>query len=239
MTVYWEVLPERNGAAYYESYSTILDVVEYTARLQGYNRLRVPPTATAHARNAACQFFYETAKDDNDTLVMLDADHKLPRDVVRKLAEHDKGVVGALAAMRGDIPFLNFFVRNDKGEIQNLTKWKDGELVEGMILATCGIAIKKWVLKKLSYCAPSWFRYIYTGSTFEPSEEMYFGYECARQGIPHYCDTSIYLPHCQVNDVTPDDWREFYKQYPDVKRQIRHNEFNAFLYDTSSILPKD
>lgn len=220
--VFWEVLPERHGAAYYEAYATILNVVEFTARLKDYHRLRVRPLPVAHARNAACQAFMDInningqpyEQDPNDTLVMLDSDHYLPTDIVYRLAQHDKGVVGALATSRGDVPFLCFFGRGADGEVYNMSEWEDNELAEGVVVGSGAIAIKRWVLQKLDHCKPSWFRYLYGGFKFESTEEMYFGYECAKAGISHYCDTSIWIPHCTVAYTTPEEWRQWWKDNP-------------------------
>jgi hypothetical protein len=235
--VFWEVLPERHGAAYYESYKTILDVVEYTARLKDYHRLRVRPLPVAHARNAACQAFWETEEiagkkfeqDPNDTLVMLDADHVLQADIVERLARHDKGVVGALATSRGEVPFICAFGRGADGNLYNMSEWKDGELAECVVTGSGAIAIKRWVLYRLKHCAPSWFRYLYGGHRFESTEEMYFGYECAKAGIPHYVDTSIWIPHCTTYFTTPDDWRQYYKDHPEIKSMVARDLHNAPL----------
>src|ERR1041385_6833332 len=112
--VFYEVLPERHGAAYYESYASILNVVEFTARFKDYHRFRSYPLPVAHARNAACRAFWNATEiagkpfeqSPDDTLIMMDADHILPEDIVVKLAAHKEGVVGALATARRDVPFI-------------------------------------------------------------------------------------------------------------------------------------
>lgn len=220
--VFWTTLNERHGASYEESFNTILDVVGYTARFPNYYRMVGKYAPPAHARNRACQTFMRTSDPDpNDTLVMLDVDHYYQADIVHRLASHDEGVVGALATSRGDMPFLCFFRRDPAdGIMYNMSDWEDGEYVEGTIIGTGAIAIKRWVLEKLAHCAPSWFRYTYNGYDQEATEDMYFGYECEKADIPHYCDTSLWIPHCTVAYTTPDDWKAYAKDHPEVRNRV-------------------
>lgn len=225
---FWVMLKERHGIPYAEALDDLLEITEYNARKKDYHRLKVRPLPVAHARNAACQAFWETTEihgkpftqDPNDTLVMLDCDHRMPKDIVERLAAHDKGVVGALATSRGEVPFLCFFGKGKDGGLYNMSEWEDNELAEGVVVGSGAIAIKRWVLQKLEHMLPSWFRYTYGGHRFESTEEMIFGFECAKAGIPHYCDTSIWIPHLVNAYVTPAEWREWYKDHPEVKTKL-------------------
>lgn len=222
------MLKERHGIPYAESLDSLLDITEYNARKTDYHRLTIKPLPTAHARNAACQAFWETDEINgkkftpaqDDTLVMLDCDHLMPTDIVERLAAHQEGVVGALACARGEVPFLCFFGKGKDGHMYNMSEWEDGELAEGIIIGSGAIAIKRWVLYRLQHCSPSWFRYIYGGYRFESTEEMYFGFECAKIGIPHYCDTSLWIPHIVNAFVTPEEWRAWFKDHPEVKTKL-------------------
>ena len=49
---------------------------------------------------------------------------------------------------------------------------------------------------------------------------MYFGYSCARVGIPHYCDTALWIPHCTTAFTTPAEWREWFKDHPEVRHKV-------------------
>ncbi len=224
MTVYYAILKERQGAANELSFDSILNVVEHNAA-QGYERIAVPYMAPAHARNAICQAFLARSNDhedqrssSEDVLVMMDADHLYPRNVVERLASHRVGVVGALATAKGDVPFTCFFKRDAHGDLCNLTEWEDGELVQGTVVGTGCIAIKRWVLAKaLKHCAPSWFRYLYGGFNYEPSEDMYFGYECEKAGIPHYCDTSLWIPHLTFVFTDASSWKEYLADHPEAR----------------------
>jgi hypothetical protein len=226
--VFWTMLKERHGIPYQESLDSLLDITEYNARKKDFHRLKIRPLPVAHARNAACQAFWETTEINgkpftpaqDDTLVMLDCDHVMQRDIVEKLAAHDKGVVGALATSRGEVPFLCMFGKGTDGGLYNLSEWQDGELVEGVIVGSGAIAIKRWVLYRLQHMSPSWFRYTYGGHRFESTEEMIFGFECAKVGISHYCDTTIQIPHIIDAYVTPEEWRQWYKDHPEVRTQL-------------------
>jgi hypothetical protein len=219
---YWAILTERHGVGYKESFDSLADIIEYTGRLKDFHRMVGPTLEPAHARNAACQtFYYNTPKPDpNDTLVMLDVDHVMQHDLVQRLAAHtpEKGVVGALATARGAMPFACFFKRMPEGNVNNITAWEEGEIVEGTITGSGAIAIKRWVLEKLKHCAPSWFRYGYGQYMFEATEEMYFGYECEKAGISHWCDTNLWIPHCTVNYTTPQDWLDYVQDHPEIAK---------------------
>jgi len=70
----------------------------------GYNHLVQGYRRTDDARNKAVVALAEVAQDDRDVLVMLDADHMHPIDIIERLVAHDVGVVGAMAFRRGE-PF--------------------------------------------------------------------------------------------------------------------------------------
>jgi hypothetical protein len=222
------MLKERHGIPENDSLDSLLDITEHCARRKDFHRLKIRPLPVAHARNAACQAFWETdtiagkvfKPDPLDTLVMLDGDHVMQADIVEKLAAHDKGVVGALATSRGETPFICAFGRGPDGNLYNMTTWEDGELAECVVVGSGAIAIKRWVLYRLQHMSPSWFRYTYGGHRFESTEEMAFGFECAKAGIPHYVDTSIIIPHITAGYVTPDDWKAWIKENPHVRSKV-------------------
>jgi len=221
---YWAIMKERHGAAYEESFDALADVIEYTARLRGFFRMVEKTLPVAHARNRYAQMFMRETPNPqpDDTFVMLDVDHAMSRDIVEKLAAHEVGVVGALATSRGTHkPFTPFFKRGADGVLYALTEWADGEFIEGTIIGTGAIAIKRWVLEKLNHCAPSWFRYEYRGKDYEATEDMYFAYECEKAGISHWCDTNLWIPHCTVMYTTPAEWREYLQDHPEAKNRVQ------------------
>ncbi len=220
---FYIVLQERTGSATWECNNSVQEMIVHTARLPGFHLMTNRSLPVAHARNAACQAFMGDVKDPDpwDTLVMIDADHVVPPNLVEKLSRHRLGVVAALAVARGsDRNFVCFFGRASNGEMRPLLEWEDGELVEGMVAGTGAIAIKRWVLWALHDRAPSWFRYIYGGFDLEPTDEMDFGYACHERGIHHYCDTSLWIPHASVRLATPEDWRRYVREHPHVRLQV-------------------
>jgi hypothetical protein len=222
------MLKERHGVSSEESLDSLLAITEYTARLPDFHRLNLRSLPVAHARNAACQAFWETKEINgkpfetsaNDTLVMLDDDHVMQKDIIEKLAAHPEGVVGALATSRGEIPFLCAFGRGADGQIYNLTGWEEGELAECVVVGSGAIAIKRWVLWALQDRGPSWFRYEYGGYRFEPTDEMSFGYACAARGIHHYVDTKLWIPHITTAYTTPLEWKAWLADHPDVRQRV-------------------
>ncbi len=216
--VFYAVLKERQGVANDQCLDSVLGVVEHNARL-GYRRLAVPYLPPAHARNAICQEFLKQSQDAEDVVVMMDADHQYPPNVVERLAGHGKGVVAALAASKGLVPFLCAFKRAADGQLYNLTEWERDEVAECTVVGTGCIAIRRWVLEQLEHCKPSWFRYLYGGYAFEPTEDMYFGYECEKAGIPHYIDTGVWIPHLTWFFTTPNDWKEWIAEHPEARRR--------------------
>lgn len=224
--VYYGFLQERTGSPYWESNLSANQVIEHTARLgPDYEMIALRSLPVAHARNAHCQYFMAQNGngDGDDVLVMMDVDHIYPPDIVPKLAAHPpaRGVVCGLAVARGETPFVCFFGANDKGNMTAMSAWQQGEIAEGWVGGTGAIAIKRWVLWALYDRAPSWFRYIYGGYEFEPTDEMDFGYACHRRGIKHYCDTNIWIPHVSVEFRTPDDWHAYVQAHPEVRDVYR------------------
>jgi hypothetical protein len=176
---------------------------DYSMILTGYARTDV-------ARNKLVAAFMEATEDDDDVLVMLDADHTHPMDIVERLVSHGEGVVGALAFRRG-APFDPcFYVRQDDGSLAQPVEFAG--LHEGTVVGTGAIAIRRYVFKALEAAGFSFpfFRYIYEDQTMNfPSEDMYFGYICEKAGISHFCDTGCVTPHLITSQVDQTSWAEF------------------------------
>lgn len=186
-----------------------LDITDFGHIGIGYLRTDI-------ARNTYCAQFLKIAKNPKDTLIMLDADHRHPDDTLERLLAHDVGVVGALAFRRGAPFFPCVFAKNPDGPGYALpTHWEPG-LAECAIVGTGAIAIQKWVLDKLLAAGygPRFFKYTYDVPTVDSSEDIYFGQNCERLGIPHYCDMSLESPHLTVSDITSRDWFNWCARHP-------------------------
>lgn len=194
-------MPERNGAANYDCYNALL-AVYHRAGFKGYQPITIGYGRIDQRRNDIAKLFYERTFRDDDLLVMLDADHTHPSDIVERFAAHSpkQGVVGALAYRRGEPYDPLFFLRDKvKGGLfapSDPTQF-EGKTIPCQIVSTSAIAIRRWVLTELIRAGKEypWFRYEYPTGGAQPSEDMYFGHICEQVGISHYCDTSIVIPH--------------------------------------------
>lgn len=220
MDLWWCSLPERNGVANYDVYNSMLEVAT-AAGVAGYQRIGIGYARTDFARNEVTRKFMELSKRDDDLVVMLDADHKHPRDILNRFASHDSklGVVGALAFRRGEPYDPLFFIRDAKGGgLYAPAEFQLGPVYQCAIVSTSAIAIRRWVLLELErkgYGWP-WFRYEYPTNQALPSEDMYFGWVCEHAGIWHHCDTSMVIPHATLSWVDEHVQQEYIKLHPEL-----------------------
>lgn len=211
-------MPERNGVANDVVYNSMLDVA-ISAGKNGYLRMAPGYTRTDYNRNECCKKFLEVSQRDNDLLIMLDADHKYPANILERLAGHDPsmGVVGALAYRRGEPYDPLFFVR-DKGGLYPLSGFERGPLYQCAIVTTSAISIRRWVLLELNhkgYVFP-WFRYEYPTDSSLPSEDMYFGRICEQAGIWHWVDSGLEIPHATYGWVDHAIHEAYLESHPEL-----------------------
>lgn len=218
MNVYWSMLLERSVDN--ESVSNVIDIAGVCAAA-GYIRIPMSYTRTDQARNNIVDVFLKHAKGDDDVLVMLDNDHMMPRDVVVRLvkqvdAEHE--IVGALAFRRSLPHDPCFFVRSADGKGFDVTIQFTNGLMKCMCVGTGAIAIRKSALLKLQAAGTKrlFFRYTYNEeSEVQRSEDFEFGVLCENAGIPHWVDTSFYIPHQTRKYVGPEDFYAVIKEAND------------------------
>lgn len=215
--VFWALLLERSVQEH--NVQAMLDVAARAGHNE-YVRIFHPYGRTDLARNNMVKIFLEQAADPNDVLIMLDADHTHPFDILERLAAHpaEIGVVGALAFRRGLPHFPCFFVRDGQGAYHIIAEWEPGGLLKGTIVGTGAIAIKRWVFEQLKASGFEWpfFRYTYApNGPVQPSEDIYFGECCEQCGIPHYCDTAIETPHLAVGEIDSSSWKQWQDDHPE------------------------
>lgn len=208
--VMWALLMERSIQA--EAVAAMLDVAMVCGS-NGYERIDLGYMRTDMARNLIVQGFLQHAKDPNDTLVMLDADHQHPAHIVPQLARvpAEIGVIGAMAFRRGGHCDPCWYVRGDDGELHAPMKWDEGKVYECAAVGTGAIAIKRWVFEKLDASGYKWpyFRYEYPKAGAVPSEDIVFARACMAAGIPHHVDTGLMTPHLLTDVSDGRQWREF------------------------------
>lgn len=215
--VYWSVLLEKAMQEY--AVSALLNVAMRCGGL-GYKRLALPTLRTDVARNRLVDAFLAQTTDPDATLVMLDADHSHPADIVERLAKTDYGVIGALA-FRRCAPFDPCaMLRGADGDLHAIATWApDTDVLPCTVVGTGAIAIKRWVFDKLAaegLSAP-YFQYVYpANTTVFPTEDVYFGLICEHAGIAHHVDVTLITPHLTVGSVDETSWADWLTDHPDI-----------------------
>ena len=185
---------------------------------EGWTFIGVPYLRVDAARNNIVRTFLENSTDDEDVLIMLDADHMHPHDIIERLAAHNVGVVGALAFKRGEPYDPCFFFRTPDGGLHAAADWDEGAaLIPCTVVGTGAIAIQRWVFQKLDAEGYPWpyFQCVYPdGSKTLPSEDMFFGICCEESGIAHHVDLSLCTPHMVMSVVDEWSFEEHKKDHP-------------------------
>lgn len=195
--------------------SMYADTLISVAQRTPYPRIRAGFNDTARNRNIMCDTFLANSYNDHDALVMLDVDHLHPSNVVLRLTQHvGKGVIGGMAMNRNPKdPYPMVYKFDDNLDLTAGFWFPRGEIVKCDMISPCGILIERWVLVKLKEQGfYPWWQYLYSMWPGQNTEDYYFGLACYQSDIPHYCDTSMELPHnSDDNWLTMDDWIEKYE----------------------------
>jgi len=210
LKVFWMVLMERSIQQ--NAVLSLMDVAGVAA-LMGAKRIHMEYQRTDMARNNAVKAFLKHSTGEDDVLVMLDADHVHPRNIIPALAdkcdaEHE--VVGALA-FRRSLPHDPCFYVLDENEKADVPTQFTGGLVKCDIVGTGAIAIRRSVFAKLDAAGHLWpyFYYSYkAGEDIQRSEDWQFGLNCKAAGIPHWVNQDSVTPHLTVKAIDEQDWFE-------------------------------
>lgn len=181
---------------------------------KGYNGFLAGRARTDRARNLAERHFRQLAKSPDDVLVMLDADHEHPPDVVERLVKHgpDKGVAAALAFQREPFYSPCAYDRDQDGNLNAI--WlneSDSGLRQVTAVGTGAVAIRRWVFDKLDeVCTWPHFRHIYLeeGIGVSTGEDIFFCLLCEKVGIPCYVDLDLEIPHIALEAINRETWAE-------------------------------
>lgn len=208
--VYVAVPVERSVQEF--AFNSLLLVAAHCGK-HGYNQIVWPYQRVDVARNNIVNIFMQDSHSDDDTLVMLDADHAHPADIVERLVAHDVGIVGALAFTRG-APFRPCFFYFVDGGFRTAMQWDVKGLMPCDAVGTGAIAIKRVVFRELleKGYGPHYFQCIYpeTIDIPTPSEDMYFAAACYHAGIKQHVDTSLVTPHLMaagIDETYFDEWK--------------------------------
>ncbi|HMM98565.1 MAG TPA: hypothetical protein PKC99_06125 [Anaerolineales bacterium] len=176
---------------------------------QGWPFISIGYGRTDLARN---RMALHLLSSDFTHLVMLDADHAHPLDIVQRLMTHfvvkpDLRVVGGLNFRRGEPYDPCAFIRGDDEKYYPMAEWEKG-LVKVDALGTGSIAIDRRVFEQIE---PPWFYNDYSKVMDDvwPGEDMGFAEKCRLAGIEQWCDTTLTSPH--LIDAVVDE--SAYRQY--------------------------
>lgn len=224
--VFWAVLMERSIEEH--AANALFAVAGHCARL-GYTQIRWPYQRVDVARNSIVHVFRGQAQSPDDTLIMLDADHIHPADIVERLVKHDIDVVGALAFQRGE-PFAPCWFTYNQG-------FHAGYSWDGMTgvmavdaVGTGAIAIKRRVFDTLAAngFGPYFFQAMYPDlaavdlkGALPPaaSEDLWFATTCMQMGIKHHVDLDLVTPHITIGGADQTFFEAWKKAHPEVIAQ--------------------
>ncbi len=214
--VFWAVLLDKAMLEY--AVNPLLNIALACGGL-GYKRLAQPCLRTDVARNRYVAKFLTETTDPEATLVMLDADHEHPMDIVERLAAHTHGVIGALAYRRSTPFDPCAMIRGADGQLHAIATWAaDADVLPCTVVGTGAIAIKRWVFEKLDAEGTPYpyFQYFYPPqTTMFPTEDVYFGMICDRAGIAHHVDVRLITPHLTVGQIDETSWAQWLEEHPD------------------------
>lgn len=175
---------------------------------KGYGSIQFTYQRTDMARNDIAKGLLES---DYTHVLMLDADHLHPSDVVERLArwimaDPDKLVVSGLNFRRSP-PYDPCAYLVENGKLAAPLNWEPGIGKADAVGHGC-ILISKEVFKRIEY--PYWaYSYNDEGSQ---SEDIYFCKQCADAGIDIWVDTTTTSPHLAVRVITELDFRHYIKK---------------------------
>lgn len=199
------VLPERNGVPSAEIFFDFIAIAQ-----RGHPFVRIPYTRTDLARNSLGEHLL---KDERFThLLMLDADHRHPHDIVERLSkwvceDATREIVAGLAFRRGR-PFDPCVYISDDCGIYVPSAWEPGALLRADMVGTAAMLISREVFARLPR---PWFAYDYSGAEkgWWPGEDIWFSRRCGEAGIPLWVDTGTVSPHLLESWVDENTFRTF------------------------------
>ena len=167
----------------------------------GVSLIRVPYGRTDIVRNRMAMGLLDS---DYTHLLMLDADHEHPVDIVQRLArwvllDDTVQVVGGLNFKRSSPHEPCAFIFGADGSIYQPAEWERG-LIEVDALGTGSILIAREVFEAIQ---PPWFYNIYDEVWMDswPGEDIGFSRNCKAAGIRLWVDTTTTSPHITTRKI--------------------------------------
>jgi hypothetical protein len=200
------ILPERNGVPTADILFDLLAIA-----IRGHSFVRTQYARTDLQRNKLAEHLLRT---DYTHLLMLDADHRHPSDIVERLTrwvkrDPQKLVIAGLAFRRGQPYDPQAYVARDGGRLYQPTEFKPG-LVKVDFAGTAAMLISREVFLRLPR---PWFAFDYRGATEGkwPGEDIWFCEACRAAGINVWVDMTCISPHLAeswIDEKTYETFRE-------------------------------
>jgi len=183
------LLPERNGVP---SADILFDLLAIAMR--GHAFIRTAYARTDLQRNKLAEHLLTT---DYTHLLMIDADHRHPYDIVERLSrwvvrDPGKQVIAGLAFRRGQPYDPQAYVLQD-GRLAQPAEFKPG-LAQVDYAGTAAMLIAREVFERLP---KPWFAFDYRGAADGqwPGEDIWFCESCRQAGIKVWVDFTCVSPH--------------------------------------------
>ena len=189
MNVILGILPFRTGAADEDSLWSLLEIAQ-----RGYPFLKIDCQRTDKQRNEMAKMLLQSPYT---YLLMLDADHKHPPDIVDRLMQHVKDdpaklVVSGLSFRRGAPYDPTAWIVGDDSHVMHM---KPNEIPKGLvevdIVGGSALLIHRVVFDMIPW---PWFELTYKDGHYA-GEDVTFCNKCRAAGIKIYSDTTVQSPH--------------------------------------------
>ena len=178
--------------------------------VQGWAFCELPYTRNDIARYRFAQHLLES---DYTHLLMMDSDHRHPKDIVQRLARWcivypQVEVVGALCFRRGE-PYDPCAFIWDNGHYRRLAVWAEGCFAVDA-LGTGAMLIDRKVFERLT---PPYFEYHYEDLEGFPGTDMTFARHCKEAGILQWVDTTTVSPHIGTNMIDGATYKRYLTEH--------------------------
>jgi len=197
--------------------------------IRGHAFVRTSYARTDLQRNKLAEHLLTT---DYTHLLMLDADHRHPADIVERLSRwvvRDPGklVIAGLAFRRGQ-PYdpQVYLARGADGKLYQPSQFKPG-LVRIDYAGTAAMLISREVFERIE---KPWFAFDYSHADAGkwPGEDMWFCQACRDAGISIYADFSCVSPHLAESWIDQRTYESFAAM---VAERMTHAQTNGLTED--------
>ena len=185
-----------NDTARYSLFAVALSQLRHPPQTEIYWKLS---TDIVRGRNGLVEAFLDS---ESEALFFMDDDHVFPGDLLLKLLEHDKPIVGSVY-LRRQPPFspLAFSHRSEDGLYQtiDLTELPREGLLKVQAVGTAGLLVRREVFEALD---SPWFEYGKT-ERWDASEDIIFCEKAQDAGFEVFVDLDAHLGHMTPTAIWP------------------------------------